>query len=158
MSDYMKKYDDFWKELVEKNGEIDRDAVARELFDYSMLIDNTSKVFDDITGGAISKPNTLASEVLIEAQRVSQMEAEEYAAEETSDLRAKLAASEAENERLKCELENTIARLDVVAHSVARAAYGNEIAGSVIETAVDMANNSIDELNAIVASEKASEE
>lgn len=59
MKDYEEMYETFWKELIENNkGEIILDNLKRELYDYAILIDNVSKVYDHVTGGVVSKPLT----------------------------------------------------------------------------------------------------
>lgn len=69
MGDYEKTYNDFWKDLVEDdNGSLNRDKVMRELADYHNVMQQVSLVYDDITGGRISKPNTMAFEVIGVAQ------------------------------------------------------------------------------------------
>lgn len=57
-------YDEFWKEIIEPNGVVNFEQVKRELFDYHTLLENVPKVYDHITRGRISKPNTLASAVI----------------------------------------------------------------------------------------------
>lgn len=55
----------FWKPLVcDSRGRVDRVKLARELADYKMILGFTSKVYDHITGGLISKPNTLPEVVI----------------------------------------------------------------------------------------------
>lgn len=51
-------YNDFWKGIVEKNGQVNMDQVKKELFDFYFLIDAIPKVYDAVTGGMISKPLT----------------------------------------------------------------------------------------------------
>jgi len=68
MEDYQKKFDEDWKDLVcNGDGTLDKDKVMRELHDYSILLENVPKVYMHITGGKISKPNTLAGAVIAEA-------------------------------------------------------------------------------------------
>lgn len=56
---------EFWKELVySKDGKLDETAVMNELSDYYHMIHETSLVFDAVTSGMISKPNTKAFEVI----------------------------------------------------------------------------------------------
>ncbi len=67
MSDYKKRYDKYWKDAVEdENGILDKDKIMRELGDYWFLLNEVPKVYCHITGNRISKPNTFASEVIIE--------------------------------------------------------------------------------------------
>ena len=59
MKDYIQKYNEFWKDIVEnEDGTLNKDQVMRELSDYSMIIDNCTKAFSLMSGGIISKPNT----------------------------------------------------------------------------------------------------
>ena len=60
-------YRDFWAPLVEHNGVVDMELVKAELHDYHMLLSNVPIVYDHITGGRISKPNTSATDVIAEA-------------------------------------------------------------------------------------------
>ena len=52
------EYDNFWKDIVEKDGVLDKEAVMRELFDYGQLIESASIVYCHVTNGKISKTNT----------------------------------------------------------------------------------------------------
>lgn len=64
MEDYKETYEKFWKGLVETDGKLDLDKVMRELHDYSFMMDEVPKVYDHVSGGVISKPNTHAFEVI----------------------------------------------------------------------------------------------
>lgn len=57
-------FDEFWRGIVMPDGRWDLGQVMRELHDYHDLLDEVPKVYMEVTGGMISKPNTLASEVL----------------------------------------------------------------------------------------------
>lgn len=64
MTDYQKIFKDFWEELVcNPDGTLNMDAVQRELADYYFMLQEVPKVYDHVTGGAVSKPNTYAFEV-----------------------------------------------------------------------------------------------
>ncbi|MBN6054548.1 hypothetical protein JYK22_21580, partial [Nonomuraea sp. RK-328] len=64
MGDYEKTYNDFWKDLVEnEDGSLNRDQVMRELSDYHHLLEQAAEVYSHVTGGRISKTNTIASAV-----------------------------------------------------------------------------------------------
>ena len=64
MKDYEQVYQDFWKGILEdENGNTDIDKVKRELYDYSVILDQVPLVYDYVTGGVCSKPNTCASVV-----------------------------------------------------------------------------------------------
>jgi hypothetical protein len=72
-----KVYQEFWAELLSLNGVLSMALVKKELFDYYNFLDETAKVYDHVTGGRISKPNTLAVAVNGEADaRVDELIAE----------------------------------------------------------------------------------
>lgn len=58
MKDYEACYEEFWKDIVEKGGILNVDQIKKELFDFHRLITNTSRVYDYLTDGAVSKPLT----------------------------------------------------------------------------------------------------
>lgn len=64
------EWDTFWAPIVAPNGRLDRHKVALELADYSMVMAGAAKVYYEITGGRISKPNTEPSAVLSVANDV----------------------------------------------------------------------------------------
>jgi len=55
--DYEKVYQEFWVDIVGLDLN-DHEQVKKELFDFSQLINNISKVYCHITGNQISKPLT----------------------------------------------------------------------------------------------------
>lgn len=61
-------YEEFWKDIIEPNGQIDMDALKRELFDYWTFMNEASKVYYAVTGGRISKVNTNADTVINEIE------------------------------------------------------------------------------------------
>ena len=65
---YEQTYERFWKEIIEPNGQIDMDALKRELSDYLMFMYEVSKVYCTLTGGKISKVNTDADTVINEIE------------------------------------------------------------------------------------------
>lgn len=57
--DYEQTWIDFWRDLCTYgNAELNLDQIKRELHDYRTLLQNIPLVYDEITGGQISKPNT----------------------------------------------------------------------------------------------------
>lgn len=63
-NDYIKKYEELWKDIVEhEDGSLNKDQVMRELSDYSMIMDNCTKAYMAMSDGMISKPNTCFFEV-----------------------------------------------------------------------------------------------
>jgi len=61
---HMKVYREFWAPLIETSGKLDLDKVARELSDYRMVMEEVGKAYCELTGGALSKPNTAAAHVI----------------------------------------------------------------------------------------------
>lgn len=58
-------WDNIWARLVcNSDGSLNKKAVMNELSDFSMLIDNLSKIYDEMSGGTASKPN-IDAEVII---------------------------------------------------------------------------------------------
>ena len=65
-----KVWDEFWKELVcDPDGRVNIPQVKKELYDYHNMLEEIPKVFCEVTGGNISKPNTKAFEVISEYNR-----------------------------------------------------------------------------------------
>lgn len=65
-----KVWREFWKPLVFRRGKLDIEAVKRELFDYHMVLGEVPKVYDHITNGRISKPQTRHEDVIAVADDV----------------------------------------------------------------------------------------
>ena len=65
--DYEKKYDEFWKDIVEVDGVLNLDQIKRELFDFFNVMEEVPKVYMHITGNKLSKPNYDADVVISEA-------------------------------------------------------------------------------------------
>jgi hypothetical protein len=64
MPDYAKRYEEFWKEIVENpDGTLNKDQVMRELSDYSAVMHEVAIAYDSVTG-KFSKPNTAAHHVI----------------------------------------------------------------------------------------------
>ncbi|MBH8565922.1 hypothetical protein I8748_27775 [Nostoc sp. CENA67] len=62
---YEQTFADFWQNILcDENGEIDLDSVKRELHDYYIVMQEATKVYHELTGGKISKPNTKAVHVI----------------------------------------------------------------------------------------------
>ena len=60
---YQQVYEEYWKDLVETDGQLDKDKVMRELSDYKFMLEQVPLVYMHVSGGRISKPNTYAFEV-----------------------------------------------------------------------------------------------
>lgn len=59
-----KEYEEFWKDIVEDDGVLNKEQIKKELYDFSMVMVNCSKAYSEMTCGNITKPNTYFSEVL----------------------------------------------------------------------------------------------
>lgn len=57
---------DFWEPIVAPEGKLDLEQVKKELYDYRQMMKNVSGVYEHVTGGKISKPNTHALHVISE--------------------------------------------------------------------------------------------
>jgi hypothetical protein len=73
--DYMTEFDNFWRARVtDESGALDVDKVARELFDYNVVMTEASSAYEELAG--LSKPNSAAVHVIRMAQ---ERFAEQYA-------------------------------------------------------------------------------
>ncbi len=60
-----KDFNTFWKHLIiNDDGSVNLDHLKRELVDYSTVLGEVSRVYDHVTHGNISKPNTSAEDVI----------------------------------------------------------------------------------------------
>jgi predicted phosphohydrolase len=50
-----KVYEDFWRDILEKDGILDMQQLKKELFDFWNVMQNVPKVYDHVTGGKVSK-------------------------------------------------------------------------------------------------------
>lgn len=82
LENYEIKYDEFWKNIIEKDGVVNLDQVKRELYDFAILINEASKVYEHVTNGAISKPNTSADVVITIHDDIRTKDIEEVIAED----------------------------------------------------------------------------
>lgn len=61
-------WNEFWRPVLykDRNGSaaLDMDAVKREMYDYHVMMREVSEVYDTLTRGRISKPNTSARAVI----------------------------------------------------------------------------------------------
>lgn len=58
----------FWRDIIAPRGQLDAAAVAVELHDYRVVLHEVALVYCHVTGGRISKPNTLAAHVIAEVE------------------------------------------------------------------------------------------
>jgi len=84
--DWYKHYNEYWKDIIEKDGEVDMNQLKKELFDYSNLMDNASKVYCHITNGMMSKVNYAADTVIAEADQAESDRTAEAIKDELEDL------------------------------------------------------------------------
>ena len=87
----MTEWETFWLPIFEDNDELTEDgrptleAIQNELSDYRMLLNFVPQVYSSITGGLLSKPNYLPSEVIIAAEEYFDRTIREDIAEELRD-------------------------------------------------------------------------
>lgn len=60
-------YNEYWKDLIEKNGEVSMNNLVKELCDYRYVLEQVPIVYCHITGGRMSKPNYEAHAVIADA-------------------------------------------------------------------------------------------
>lgn len=82
MSDYKKVFEDNWKHLLDENGNLIEDEVKKELADYSILLDLTSRIYCKLTDNNISNPFVCESVILSEVDSIY----EKMYGEEKEDL------------------------------------------------------------------------
>lgn len=71
------EYDSFWKDIVEnEDGSINKRQIMNELYDFSLLIGNISKVYCHITDGAASNPLTNPDVVIALADDINRKDCE----------------------------------------------------------------------------------
>lgn len=81
-----KDWEDFWKEIcLNEDGTINLEQIKRELSDFHGVLSEVSKVYENITRGAISKPNTQAKYVIAEVERIHQEELNELEKSQAED-------------------------------------------------------------------------
>jgi len=90
--DYEQVFEGFWKPLVatvhaDGSYTLGEDAVKRELADYHAMMENTEKVFDELTYGRISKPHTMAFEVIAVVRELEEKDMREAADVFMDDVR-----------------------------------------------------------------------
>lgn len=124
MTEAEKTFNEFWRGIVENpDGTLNRDQVMRELHDYWVLLEEVPKVYDDITGGRFSKPNTAAHHVIAEVAERTEETCRDLAREISSEI---LAAAPIEN-GVRCPCHEDAARI------------AREVAGLPDDTAEEIA-------------------
>lgn len=64
-ADVEREFNKFWKPLIiNEDGSVNLEHLKRELSDYSTVLGEVSQVYDHVTHGNISKPNTSAEDVI----------------------------------------------------------------------------------------------
>lgn len=65
------EWESFWKPLCTNgDGSLNLEAIKNELSDYSFLLEQVPTVYENVSGGRISKPNTYAFEVVAAADEL----------------------------------------------------------------------------------------
>jgi hypothetical protein len=64
----LEEFEEVWKPLLcDGRGRLVRDRVIKKLYDYSFMLDQVPRVYMEVTGGRLSKPNHFASTIISEA-------------------------------------------------------------------------------------------
>jgi hypothetical protein len=63
-ADYEQTWEEFWRDIVAPDGTVNLDQVKRELHDFRQIIKDLSRLYMEVTGGRVSKPNTDVGVVL----------------------------------------------------------------------------------------------
>lgn len=104
------EYESFWKHIVEVDGELDKEQIEKELYDFSQIIGNVSKVYCHITNSRISNPLTLPNVVMQVADECKELELEDNIKEELSYRSINLSLFDENNEEqiIKIEPSSTV--------------------------------------------------
>jgi len=95
-------WDDFWKDLMSTDGEIDMQKIKEELHAYSVLLEQVPEVYFDVTGGMISKPHTHGVHVIGAVERRIQESYDDGGREGDEEWQAALGGETDVNRCPKC--------------------------------------------------------
>ncbi len=87
------KANDFWKELVVKDNELDIEQVKKELHDFYFIMEQVPKVYMAVTGDKLSKVMYPAGTVIREFEDYLGQQIRENVTEETKDLKEEFQAT-----------------------------------------------------------------
>jgi len=102
--DVLAAWNDFWRDVVCEDGRLNVAQVARELSDFSVVMHEVSLVYDDVTMGMLSKPNTAHQHVIDRVNELEQEHVDEAVKEAVSESESNLAAALAAKEEAEREL------------------------------------------------------
>lgn len=88
----------FWKEIVVKDNELNVEQIKKELHDFYFIMEQIPRVYMAVTGDKLSKVMYSAETVIAEFEDYVSREIEEAVAEEKTELQAELAEA---NKRLE---------------------------------------------------------
>jgi hypothetical protein len=100
--DVLAAWNDFWRDVVCEDGRLNVAQVARELSDFSAVMHEVSLVYDDVTMGMLSKPNTAHQHVIDRVNELEQDHIDEAVKEAVSDAESDLAAALKLNQQSIC--------------------------------------------------------
>lgn len=93
------KWETFWKDLVTTNGRIDKAKLITELADFSILMEESGKVYEYVTGGRVITVRVGADEVINAATEADNEALKEILADEKAKWQA-----EYDNESIVCDV------------------------------------------------------
>lgn len=94
MKDNMKESNEFWKDIIYKDGKLDEEQVLKELSDYYFVLQEVPKVYCEITNGRLSKPHYHAAAVIAEFNDCQQENFKEWLKDECDDCMANAEATD----------------------------------------------------------------
>lgn len=102
LENYENCWESFWKNIIlDENGSINIDQLKRELADFSMVMDNVSKVYCELTSNRMSKAHYLANDVISCVNSVQEEYQEEWFKDETEEIRILIAETLLNGENYK---------------------------------------------------------
>jgi len=82
-NEVQKDYEEYWKDIIEKDGVVDMEQVKKELSDFRYIIEQLPKVYMHITNGILSK-HMYSAETIIRLHDDIRTEEIENACKETA--------------------------------------------------------------------------
>jgi len=143
--DWYKHYNEYWKGIIEKDGKVDMNQLKKELFDYSNLMDNASKVYCHITNGMMSKTNYNADTVIAEADQAESDRTSEAIKDELEELGY---LNEGESiEEIKVRIRKSLQAFELKPNTLLVVKFPQDATGDHINTFHKVFEEVLNELN-----------
>lgn len=152
--DVESNWENVWKQIVlNEDGTVNLEQVKRELFDYWVCMQEVTRVYDELTCGVLTKPNTQAQYVLdavAEWQRADVMAA---IGEVRSELEQEINRAFAQLKKAKTHLNDARNERNIARESFQIIAAYERVEKCIFE--VTMAEIEIERLRLIIEARKA---